>query len=94
MPKKSGRSSAADHIKMAIDGIDAEIRDLTQKREQLAKMVGAAAAATAAPSRGKPAAAAGRKRKRTVSEATKRKLRAAAKARWARIRAEKKAKGE
>jgi hypothetical protein len=89
MPKKSGTGNPADLIKMAIDGLDVQIKEWTDKREQLAKMIDGAAAA-GVRRRGRPAGttAASNKPKRVVSEATKRKLRAAAKARWARERGE------
>jgi cell division septum initiation protein DivIVA len=90
MPRKSGSNNPAELIKMAIDSIDSQIKELTQQREQLAKMVPGAATA-AAPRRGRPPAVAAppsAKPKRQFSEATRKKLRAAAKARWARIRAE------
>ncbi len=92
MPTKSGSNNPADLIKLAIAGLDAQIKEWTGKREQLAKMVSGVAASSAAR-RGRPAGTAAKtaksaKPKRVVSEATKKKLRAAAKARWAKIRAE------
>ncbi len=89
MPRKSGSNNPADLIKMAIAGIDDQIKELTQQREQLAKMI-PGAAATSAPRRGRPPSvvAANEKPKRHFSEATRKKLRAAAKARWAKIREE------
>lgn len=89
MPRKSESSNPAELIKQAIAGIDAQIKEWTGKREQLARMVSVAAVAPAVR-RGRPAGTAAKaaKPKRVVSEATKKKLRAAAKARWAKIRAE------
>ena len=90
MPKKSGSGSPVDLIKMAIVGLDVQIKEWTDKREQLAKMIDGAAP-VGIRRRGRPAGtivAASHKPKRVVSEATKRKLRAAAKARWARERGE------
>jgi hypothetical protein len=89
MPRKSGSNNPAELIKRAIAGIDSQIKELTQQREQLAKMIPGVAGASA-PRRGRPrASAAAAKPKRQFSEATKKKLRAAAKARWAKARAEK-----
>ena len=88
MPRKSGSGNPAELIKLAIAGLDHQIKDLTMQREQLAKMVPGVAAASARR-RGRPTGASvtvSGKPKRVVSEATKRKLRAAAKARWARER--------
>ncbi len=89
MLRKSGSSDPAELIKMALKSIDDQISELTQKREQLAKMVPGSASATVRR-RGRPPAAAKvvRKPKRVVSDSTRRKLKAAAKARWARIRSE------
>jgi len=91
MPRKSGSGNPAELIKMAISGIDHQIKELTAQREQLAKMVPGVAAASIRR-RGRPLGAlatVNNKPKRVVSEATKRKLKAAAKARWAKHRAEK-----
>jgi hypothetical protein len=89
MPRKSASDNPAELIKQAIAGIDAQIKEWTAKREQLARMV-PGVAATSAVRRGRPAGTAAKavKPKRVVSEATKRKLRAAAKARWAKRREE------
>ncbi len=89
MPRKSGSGNPAEHIKMAIAVIDSRIKELTDQRKQLAKLIPDVAVA-GARRRGRPAgaAAAPGKAKRVVSEATRRKLRAAAKARWARERGE------
>jgi hypothetical protein len=90
MPRKSGSGDPAELIKMAISSLDAQIKDLTVKREQLAKMVTEVATA-GVRRRGRPpgiSATLSGKPKRVVSEATRRKLRAAAKARWARERGE------
>lgn len=91
MPRKSGSGNPAEHIKMAIASIDSQIKELTAKREQLAKIV-PGMTATSAHRRGRPATALAAVRsskpKRVVSDSTKRKLKAAAKARWARHRGE------
>ncbi|MDX2030018.1 MAG: hypothetical protein SF339_05060 [Blastocatellia bacterium] len=99
MPKNKSVGKSADLLKQAIESIDAEIKALTEQRDQLAKLVTGVAAAPAARRRGRPAAAAataapkkakgGAKKKRSVSPATKKKLKEAAKARWARYREEK-----
>jgi len=91
MPTKSESNNPADLIKLAIAGLDAQIKEWTGKREQLAKIV--SVAAPSAARRGRPTGVAAKtakaaKPKRVVSEATKRKLRAAAKSRWAKIREE------
>jgi len=91
MPRKSGNGNPAELIKLAIAGLDTQIKDLTAQREQLAKMVPGVAAASVRR-RGRPLGAlatVSHKPKRVVSDATKRKLKAAAKARWARHRGEK-----
>lgn len=98
MPKKTSIGKSADLLKQAIDSIDAEIKALTEQRDQLAKFVTGAVAAPAARRRGRPGRPAavvaakkskgGSKKKRPVSPATKKKLKEAAKARWARYREE------
>lgn len=100
MAKKAGGGNASDLIRQVIAELDAQIKELSEKRTQLARMVSdAPAAPVAGRRRGRPrgavakpakAAKAGKK-KRVFSAETKAKLKAAAKARWARFRAEKKA---
>lgn len=104
MPKSAKNNDPSALIKMAIDGIDAQIKDLLEKREQLAKLVDAGEAPAAANGRrrGRPpgsknkgaavVSAAGQKtKKRVVSAATRKKLKEAAKARWERARSQKNA---
>lgn len=103
MPKSAKNNDPSALIKLAIDGIDAQIKDLLEKREQLAKLVAAGDAPAAANGRrrGRPpgsknkgaaVSAAGQKaKKRVVSAATRKKLKEAAKARWERARSQKNA---
>lgn len=86
-PKSGGNQS--DLIRLAIAGIDAQIKELSEKRVELAAMV--AGAPAAAPRKGRPAAkkaAATPAKKRKVSAATRKKLKERAKARWEKYRAE------
>lgn len=88
MPISTGGKDQAELIQLAIAGIDAQIRELQEKRAQLSGMVSgraASAAAVAAPAAPAPAG-----RKRVFSDATREKLSRAAKRRWKRERAEKK----
>ena len=93
MPRTKGSHSQAELIKLAITGIDAQIRDLQETRTRLTQPTArsskqvrrrasksAAAGVTAAP------------KKRVFSAATRKRLSLAAKRRWARIRSEKKGK--
>jgi hypothetical protein len=96
MPRPKGSGSKSELVRLAIAGIDAEIRELMEKRAQFAKMApGAVGAAPAASGPGRKRAAVTSsastpaKKKRTVSAATRKKLKEAAKARWARVRGEK-----
>ena len=86
------RTISNDHgelVRLAIAGIDAQLRELEEKRSALLRLVGPGRRA------GTPKVAAigesGRK-KRVFSAATRRRLSVAAKRRWARARAEKKKK--
>lgn len=92
MPKVQAGHDQAELITLAIAGIDAQIRQLQDKRIQLSQLLGDAASASAPASAptGKAAAAVPRK-KRVFSAATRKKLQIAAKRRWERVRAEKKA---
>jgi hypothetical protein len=88
MPRKRG-TSQSELIKLAIEGLDAQIQALQEKRAELTKMTGggsrpAGRSASVKASASKPA-----KARRKVSLATRRKLRDAAKKRWARIKGEK-----
>ena len=100
MPRRAAASSGdpSDLIKQAIAGLDAQIRDWTTKRDQLARLLpdGGGAATYATKRRGRPPgsknkaaeAVANGKPKRKVSAATRKKLKAAAQARWAKIKEE------
>ena len=91
MPRRAKGVNPAEHIKLAIESIDNQIKELEAQREQLVKIV-PGVNSSSARRRGRPASALASVRtskpKRVVSEATKRKLKAAAKARWARYRGE------
>lgn len=98
MPRRAASAGdPADLIKQAIAGLDAQIRDWTSKRDQLAKLLPEGGAATSATKRrGRPPGSrnkatetsANGKPKRKVSAATRKKLKAAAQARWAKIKEE------
>jgi hypothetical protein len=96
-PKGSG-GSKSELFRLALAGIDAEIKALEEKRAEIARLASGAASAPAASGvKRKRAAVKARvaapaktkKKKRKVSEETRRKLKAAAEARWARERGEK-----
>ena len=98
MAKSSGDTSKQELVEFALAGIDAQIKELTDKKAELMGLLGQAA--PAAPKRGAGKAvraargpkvakaakkeAAPEKKKRVFSAATRKKLREAAKARWAR----------
>lgn len=101
MPRRAAATSSdpAELIKQAMAGLDAQIREWTTKRDQLARLLpaGGGSATFAVRRRGRPpgsknkAAASARenaKPKRKVSAATRRKLKEAARARWAKIKGE------
>jgi len=87
--KRSTSISQAEVARLALTGIDIQIQELQQKRDQLAKRIpggggnspAARSTASVKASTAKPA-----KQRRPVSAATRRKLKAAAKKRWARIK--------
>lgn len=99
MAKVTGGQDQAELITLALIGLDVQIRELQEKRAQLAALVGsssspkaapvAAPKAAAAPAAAPSAAPAGKKR--VFSAATRKKLKIAAKRRWERKRAEEKA---
>ena len=86
MPTNKGGQDQSELVKLAIVGIDVQIRELQEKRAQLVQMAAGAAAPAA------KAAPAGKKR--VFSAATRNKLKLAAKRRWARQRAEAKVAGK
>lgn len=97
MPRRASSSDPADLIKQAIAGLDAQIRDWTTKRDQLAKLMPEGGGATyTSKRRGRPPGSknkaaesdANSQPKRKVSAATRKKLKAAAQARWAKIKEE------
>ncbi len=99
MPRPKGTSSKTELVRLAIAGIDAQIRQLEEKRSELIRMVPGLSISVAASSsslggRGRKRAAvtaskpSPAKKKRVVSAATRKKLKDAAKARWARERGE------
>ncbi|MFZ4985168.1 MAG: hypothetical protein ACOYLF_06880 [Blastocatellia bacterium] len=88
MAKSSGDTNKLELVQLALAGIDAQIKDLTEKREELKKLIGpVAVVASKRAVKVKKAvvkAAPEAKKKRVFSSATRKKLREAAKARWAR----------
>jgi hypothetical protein len=95
MPTNKGGQDQSELVKLAIVGIDVQIRELQEKRAQLVQMASGAAAAPKVAAAGAPAAKAAKAgKKRVFSEATRNKLKRAAKRRWARQRAEAKVAGK
>ncbi|NBO64027.1 MAG: hypothetical protein EBU88_04120 [Acidobacteria bacterium] len=97
MAKTSSDTNRNELVELALAGIEAQIKDLSEKREELRRML--ESGGTAAPRRAAKAGKAGRtskaakaaengeptgRKKRVFSPATRKKLREAAKARWAR----------
>jgi hypothetical protein len=87
MPRTRGGHDQTELVRLAISGIDAQIRELEEKRRVLSRLI------SAGP--GRPRAATVRKVakakavKRAFSDSTRKRLSLAAKRRWARARAEK-----
>jgi len=98
MAKATSDTSRQELVELALAGIDAQIRELNEKKNELMQLLGQPAAA---PKRAAKAAGtakslkkekekapemetAAAKKKRVFSAATRKKLREAAKARWAR----------
>ncbi len=75
------RDNPLELLRLALNGIDAQIAELQKMRAQLAAMIDQ-------PSAG-PDVAAAAPQKRKLSAAARAKISAAAKARWARVRKEK-----
>ena len=87
MAKSSGDTNKNELVELALAGIEAQIKDLTEKKEELKKLLGQRAAVAKKRAGGCEAATkdtASAKRKRVFTPATRKKLREAAKARWAR----------
>ena len=93
MPTNKGGQDQSELVKLAIVGIDVQIRELQEKRAQLVQMA-AGAAAPSAPAAAPAAKAAPAGKKRVFSAATRNKLKLAAKRRWARQRSEAKVAGK
>jgi hypothetical protein len=98
MPRGRPASAQTELVRLALEGIDAQIRVLQEKRAQFAKMAGSSCGcgcgrgtAPAARAAASVKANAAPPAKRKVSAATRRKLKEAAKRRWANQRTEKKA---
>ncbi len=93
MSQTRGNVDQAELIKLAIAGIDAQIRELQQKRVALEERVtaGVRPSRTAA-TRTSAATPGSTPKKRVFSAATRKRLSLAAKLRWARSRAAKKGK--
>ena len=92
MARKQGAAANQEElVSFAIEGIDAQIQALIEKRSALVGMRGGSLGSGRGTRRaaGVRANAAAPAKKRKVSEATRRKLKAAAKKRWARERTEK-----
>jgi hypothetical protein len=91
MPRGRPASGQTELVRLALEGIDAQIRALQEKRAQIAKMgAGGGGAVRAKRTAASVKATTSPPAKRKVSAATRRKLKEAARKRWARIRAEKK----
>ncbi|NDD62568.1 MAG: hypothetical protein EBZ36_01070 [Acidobacteria bacterium] len=100
MAKSGGDTNKQELVELALAGIDAQIKDLTAKRDELKSLLGSGTpVATKRAAKAKKAKkakkekktkntaaneAAPGKKKRVFSSATRKKLREAAKARWAR----------
>jgi hypothetical protein len=81
-------SSNVEIVRLAIAGIDAQIKGLQEKRAEYAKMIsGRVAPPVTGPSIGSANEAESERKRRTMSAATRKKIAAAAKARWAKIKA-------
>jgi len=90
MPRTRGGHDQTELIRLAISGIDAQMRELEEKRRALTRLL------SAGPGRPRVSEAkarvvqkTGTSRKRAFSAATRKRLSVAAKRRWARARAEK-----
>jgi hypothetical protein len=83
-------SSNAELVRLAIAGIDAQIKELEAKKAGLAKLAGGRSAAVAAPAAAAPKAAKATRKKRgkrgPMSPEAKAKLAAVAKKRWAAVK--------
>jgi len=93
MPRTRGSHNQAELIRLAITGIDAQIRELQETRARLTQSsTGGAKPARRGASKSASAGAATAPKKRVFSAATRKRLSLTAKRRWARIRNEKKGK--
>ena len=93
MPRTRGSHNQAELIRLAITGIDAQIRELQETRARLTQSsTGGSKPARRGASKAASAGAATAPKKRVFSAATRKRLSLAAKRRWARIRNEKKGK--
>ena len=98
MPSKN-KTDQSELITLAIEGIDAQIRALTEKRAQFTALISEAPVASRAvgrprrSSKAKADSSPAAKPRRTMSAATRKKLKEAAKERWARVKAEKGGQG-
>lgn len=95
MAKATSDTKNRELVELALAGLDAQIRELNEKKNELMQLLGGGAAApkratkaAKAPKKGKekekPAETETGKKKRVFSAATRKKLRESAKARWAR----------
>ncbi|MEP7273451.1 MAG: hypothetical protein ABI882_18265 [Acidobacteriota bacterium] len=93
MPTIIGNHDQAELIALAIAGIDAQVRELQEKRASLAQLATAGVKQVRSASARTTAPASETTKKRVFSAATRKRLSLAAKRRWARTRAAKKGKG-
>jgi len=92
MAKATSDTKNRELVELALAGLDAQIRELNEKKTELLQLLEGGAAAKRAPkaagaprkAREKEKEAETGKKKRVFSAATRKKLREAAKARWAR----------
>ncbi len=90
MPRTRGGHDQTELIRLAISGIDAQMRDLEEKRRTLTRLLSTGPGRPRVSEvKARVVQKAGTSRKRAFSAATRKRLSVAAKRRWARARAEK-----
>ena len=90
MPRTRGGHDQTELIRLAISGIDAQMRELEEKRRVLTRLLSAGPGRPRVSEvKARVVQKAGTSRKRAFSAATRKRLSVAAKRRWARARAEK-----
>lgn len=91
MPRARGNPDQKELFKLAIAGIDAQVRELLVKREALEVLAGTTTKVSRSNSvKSNNTSSGATSRKRVFSAATRKRLSLAAKRRWARVRADKK----